>query len=142
MGPAYGWFGGWVAICAYAVANTTIAYLGAPWALTLLGIAPTPGAIVAAGIVLVVVCSLAGVLGIDVLERAVKAGIPVVLEFSSLDFVHGFNMPDLKLRADLPPGRVTSVRLPAMKPGVYEFLCDNFCGDKHEEMAGRMVVEV
>ena len=75
MGPAYGWFGGWVAICAYAVANTTIAYLGAPWALTLLGIAPTPGAIVAAGIVLVIVCSLAGVFGIDVLGRAVKAGI-------------------------------------------------------------------
>ena len=42
MGGAYGWFAGWVAICAYAVANTTIAYLGAPWALTLLGIEPTP----------------------------------------------------------------------------------------------------
>ena len=35
MGGAYGWMGGWVAICAYAVANTTIAYLGAPWALVL-----------------------------------------------------------------------------------------------------------
>ena len=74
-------------------------------------------------------------------EFRVKAGTPVVLEFSSLDFVHGFHMPDLKLRADLPPGRVTSVRLGALKPGVYDFLCDNFCGDKHEEMAGRMVVE-
>ena len=30
MGGAYGWFNGWVAICAYAVANTTIAYLGRP----------------------------------------------------------------------------------------------------------------
>lgn len=75
MGPAYGWFGGWVAICAYAVANTTIAYLGAPWALTLLGIVPTPGAIVVTGVALVVICSLAGVFGIDVLGRAVKAGI-------------------------------------------------------------------
>ncbi len=41
VGPRYGWFNGWVALCAYAVANTTIAYLGAPWALTLLGITPT-----------------------------------------------------------------------------------------------------
>ena len=49
IGGAYGWFSGWVAICAYAVANTTIAYLGAPWALTLLGIEPTPNAIVADG---------------------------------------------------------------------------------------------
>ena len=34
MGARVGWFNGWVAICAYAVANTTIAYLGAPWALS------------------------------------------------------------------------------------------------------------
>ena len=42
IGGAYGWFTGWVAICAYAAANTTVAYLGAPWALTLLDIEPTP----------------------------------------------------------------------------------------------------
>ena len=49
IGPRYGWFAGWVALCAYAVANTTIAYLGAPWALTLLGITPTAHAIVITG---------------------------------------------------------------------------------------------
>jgi amino acid transporter len=75
VGGRYGWFSGWVAICAYAVANTTIAYLGAPWALTLLGIDPTPNAIVVTGMVLVLVCSFVGALGIDVLGRAVKAGI-------------------------------------------------------------------
>jgi amino acid transporter len=75
LGGAYGWFNGWVAICAYAVANTTIAYLGAPWALTLFGITPTAGAIVIAGLVLVVVCAVVGARGIDVLKRAVRAGI-------------------------------------------------------------------
>jgi cytochrome c oxidase subunit 2 len=75
-------------------------------------------------------------------EFRVQAGRPVVLEFTSLDFVHGFNMPDLKLRSDLPPGIVTRLNIAAQKPGVYEFVCDNFCGDKHEEMHGRMVVEV
>jgi cytochrome c oxidase subunit II len=74
-------------------------------------------------------------------EFRVKAGRPVVLEFTSLDFVHGFNMPDLNVRADLPPGRITRVNLPASKAGTYDFLCDNFCGDGHEEMHGRMVVE-
>jgi cytochrome c oxidase subunit II len=74
-------------------------------------------------------------------EIRVKAGRPVVLEFTSLDFVHGFSMPDLNVRADLPPGVVTRVRLTGQKPGVYEFLCDNFCGDGHEEMHGRMFVE-
>ena len=30
MGEGYGWITGWVAIWAYLVANTTVAYLGAP----------------------------------------------------------------------------------------------------------------
>jgi cytochrome c oxidase subunit II len=71
----------------------------------------------------------------------VTAGRPVVLEITSLDFVHGFNIPDLKLRADLPPGKVTRLRFTVEKPGSYDFLCDNFCGDGHEQMNGRMVVQ-
>ena len=70
----------------------------------------------------------------------VKAGIPVVLEITAIDFVHGFHIPDLKLRSDLLPGQVTRVRFPSAKPGVLPFLCDNFCGDGHEEMNGRIVV--
>ena len=70
----------------------------------------------------------------------VKAGQPVLLEFTAVDFAHGFHMPDLKLRADLSPDKVTQVRFTVDKPGVYEFLCDNFCGDDHENMNGRMNV--
>ena len=73
-------------------------------------------------------------------EFRVKPG-EVVLEITSLDFVHGFNMPDLNLRADLPPGRVTQVRFTVDQPGEYAFLCDNFCGDQHEQMGGRMFVD-
>jgi cytochrome c oxidase subunit 2 len=74
-------------------------------------------------------------------EFRVKAGVPVVLEFTSLDFVHGFSMPDLDVRADLPPGMVTRVNVMPGKPGTYDFLCDNFCGDEHETMHGRMIAE-
>ena len=74
-------------------------------------------------------------------EIRVKAGRPVVLEFTSIDFVHGFSIPDLNVRADLPPGVVTRLPLPAQKPGTFDFLCDNFCGDGDEEMHGRMIVE-
>jgi amino acid transporter len=75
MGEGYGWMTGWIAIWAYLVANTTIAYLGAPWALTVLGIEPTANRTVVTGMVLVVVCAVAGALGVRVLTRAVKAGI-------------------------------------------------------------------
>ena len=74
-------------------------------------------------------------------EIVLKKGVPAVLEFTSLDFVHGFKIPDLDLRADLPPGKVTVVRFTPEKAGVYAFLCDNFCGSGHEEMNGRIVVK-
>jgi cytochrome c oxidase subunit 2 len=74
-------------------------------------------------------------------EIVLKTGQPVRLEFTSLDFVHGFKIPDLNIRADLPPGRVTTVRLTPSKAGVYDFLCDNFCGSGHEEMSGKIIVK-
>jgi amino acid transporter len=75
LGASYGWFTGWVVLCAYAVANTTIAYLGAPWALALVGLDPSPAAIVAAGAVIVLACSLINACGVNVLRRAVNAGV-------------------------------------------------------------------
>jgi cytochrome c oxidase subunit 2 len=73
-------------------------------------------------------------------EIALKAGQPAVLAITSLDFVHGFNVPALGIRTDLLPGRVTSVAIGALAPGRYDFLCDNFCGGGHEEMNGTIVV--
>ena len=73
-------------------------------------------------------------------EIILKKGQAAVLEITSLDFVHGFNIPDLKMRADLPPGKVTTLKVQFMEAGKYDFLCDNFCGDGHEEMYGRFVV--
>lgn len=75
LGGAYGWFSGWVAICAYAVANTTIAYLGAPWALAVLGIEPTAVVTVVTGIVLVLVCAFIGASGIQTIKRVVRVGV-------------------------------------------------------------------
>jgi len=73
-------------------------------------------------------------------EIALKRGQPAVLEITSLDFVHGFNVPDLGIRTNLIPGRVNSVAIRALAPGRYPFLCDNFCGAGHEEMNGSIVV--
>ena len=73
-------------------------------------------------------------------EIALKAGERVVIAIRSLDFVHGMNLPDLGMRLDLVPGRVTRLNLHPQVPGVIDFVCDNFCGDGHEEMHGRFVV--
>ena len=73
-------------------------------------------------------------------EIALKAGEAVVVEIRSLDFVHGMNIPDLGKRLDLVPGRVTRLELQPKTAGVIDFVCDNFCGEGHEEMHGRFVV--
>jgi cytochrome c oxidase subunit II len=69
-----------------------------------------------------------------------KKGEPVVLEFTAPEVVMGFNVPDLKLRADIIPGQVARVRFTPDREGTFPFLCDIFCGDGHEGMSGTIVV--
>jgi cytochrome c oxidase subunit 2 len=73
-------------------------------------------------------------------EIHLRRGEAVVLELSALDFVHGFSVPGLHLRSDLPPGAATRIRIPTDQAGVFDFLCDNFCGTGHEEMNGKLIV--
>ncbi len=74
-------------------------------------------------------------------EIVVKRGEVVTLAFRALDFPHGFSLPDLNIRADLIPGQVVPVRIQPMHSGRFAFLCDNFCGEHHEEMSGTLIVE-
>jgi cytochrome c oxidase subunit 2 len=69
-----------------------------------------------------------------------KKGEAVVLEFTALDFMHGFKVPDWNIRADLMPGQVTRVPVKPDSVGEIDFLCDNFCGTGHEEMSGKFIV--
>ncbi len=73
-------------------------------------------------------------------EIELKVGEPVVLELTSKDVLHGFNIPDLGLRTDVEPGESARVRLVPQKPGRFEFHCDNFCGLEHEDMSAAIVV--
>jgi len=74
-------------------------------------------------------------------EIRLKKGVPVVLELTTLDRLHGFTCPDLGLRTDIQPGKVTRVRLVPAKTGTFPFRCDIFCGDGHEDMVGTFIVE-
>lgn len=73
-------------------------------------------------------------------EIRLKKGVPVVLEITSLDVPHGFNLPDLHVRADVLPGRVTRVRVIPDRAGTFTFRCDVFCGTGHEELDGSVTV--
>jgi len=69
-----------------------------------------------------------------------KKNVPVVLEFTSEDVVMGFNVPELKIRTDIIPGKVSRLRIVSDKAGRFVFVCDIFCGSGHEDMTGAIVV--
>jgi cytochrome c oxidase subunit 2 len=73
-------------------------------------------------------------------EITLKKGTPVTLEFTSLDRPHGFNCPDLGIRTDIVPGKVNSILFVPQKAGNFEFHCDLFCGEGHENMTGKIIV--
>ena len=73
-------------------------------------------------------------------ELTLKKGEAVIMELTSRDVLMGFNLPDFNLRADMIPDKVTRVRFVPDKTGSFTFLCDIFCGSKHEEMNGRLTV--
>jgi amino acid transporter len=142
IGGSYGWFTGWVAVCAYAVANTTIAYLGAPWALTLTGIEATPDAIVVTGMVLVLVCAGAGAIGIGVLSRMVKAGIAAEIVASigiGLALLFAFREQDVSILTHtlgaeaLSGGSVSAGMLAALAVGGWVFIGFDACIGAAEE---------
>ncbi len=73
-------------------------------------------------------------------QITLKKDVPVVLEFTSTDVLMGFNVPDLHVRADIIPGKVTRVRIVPDKAGTFGFFCDIFCGAGHEDMTGTITV--
>jgi amino acid transporter len=142
LGGAYGWFSGWVAICAYGVANTTIAYLGAPWALTVLGIEPNAKTIVVTGLVLVLICALVGARGIEVLKRAVEAGIAAeaaALAGIGLVLLFAFREHDFSILTEtfgaeaLSGGSVAAALLAALAVGGWVFIGFDACVGAAEE---------
>ena len=131
LGPGYGWFNGWVALCAYAAANTTIAYLGAPWLLTLLGTEATPEAIVAAGFALVIVAAALGALGIDLVAKVVRVGIVAEVLASvgiALTLLLVFRDQDISILGEtfgaeaLSGGSVLAAMLAALAVGGWVFI--------------------
>src|SRR4051794_22374433 len=145
LGGAYGWLSGWVAVCAYAVANTTVAYLGAPWALALAGIEPTPDRIVATGMILVLVCAVAGAFGVALLGRVVRFGIAAEAVASvgiGLALLLAFRTQDVSILTktlgaeSLSGGSVGAGMLAALAVGGWVFIGFDACVGVSEETKG------
>ena len=73
-------------------------------------------------------------------EVVLKKGVPTILQLTTEDRSHGFNIPAMNLRADIVPGKITELKLTPRETGEFDFFCDIFCGSGHEGMSGKLAV--
>jgi cytochrome c oxidase subunit 2 len=74
----------------------------------------------------------------DQLHVPVNQAVRLVL--SSEDVIHSFFVPAFRIKQDVVPGKIVSTWFNATHEGVYHLFCTQFCGTKHEEMGGQVVV--
>jgi cytochrome c oxidase subunit II len=65
---------------------------------------------------------------------------PVRVRLISEDVIHSLFIPAFRVKQDVLPGRYTSIWFEATRVGEYHLFCAEYCGAKHSEMRGRVVV--
>jgi len=73
-------------------------------------------------------------------EMHLPVGVPVTLNLTSSDVIHGFWVPAMRLKNDTVPGLVTSIRFTPRLTGRYPIICTQFCGVLHSEMNKQILV--
>jgi len=76
----------------------------------------------------------------EINELHVPVGRAVRLTATSEDVIHSFFVPAFRVKADVIPGRYTTLWFNATKPGEYHLFCAEYCGTQHSGMIGRIVV--
>lgn len=70
----------------------------------------------------------------------VRQGEEVTLRLTSIDVEHEFSLPAYNIKAKVKPGKVTTVRFLADKPGTFKYECTDYCRNGHDKMSGKLIV--
>jgi cytochrome c oxidase subunit 2 len=70
----------------------------------------------------------------------VPLGRDVKMIMSSQDVIHSFFVPAFRIKADVLPGRYTSIWFHPTEIGTYHLFCAEYCGTQHSGMIGEVVV--
>jgi cytochrome c oxidase subunit II len=76
----------------------------------------------------------------EINELHVPVGRPIRLTLTSEDVIHSFFVPAFRVKKDAVPGRYTTMWFEATKTGRFHLFCAEYCGTKHSEMIGSIVV--
>jgi cytochrome c oxidase subunit 2 len=74
-------------------------------------------------------------------DMHLPAGTPVTLHVTSDDVIHSFWVPEVRLKADMVPGLVQTLRFTPEKIGVYRIICTEFCGTQHGNMVATLHID-
>ncbi|MBX5444420.1 cytochrome c oxidase subunit II [Sphaerobacter sp.] len=74
-------------------------------------------------------------------EIRVPAGAEVTFVATSRDVIHGLDIEGTNVNVMLIPGRITRQNAIFKEPGVYRFVCHEYCGAGHHLMFGQIIVE-
>ena len=67
-------------------------------------------------------------------------GKPIKLTMTSEDVIHSFFVPAFRVKADVLPGRYTTIWFEGNKAGTYTLFCAESCGAEHSLMMGSVTI--
>lgn len=73
-------------------------------------------------------------------ELHVPKGRPIVIQLTSMDVLHSFFLPYLRVKQDAVPGMTIPVWFEATRAGDYDLACAELCGWGHYKMRGQLTV--
>jgi cytochrome c oxidase subunit 2 len=76
----------------------------------------------------------------EINELHVPVGREVRLTMTSEDVIHSFYVPAFRVKADVLPGRYTSLWFQPSQAGRYRLFCAQYCGTSHARMGGWVTV--
>ena len=76
----------------------------------------------------------------EINELHIPVGRKIKLIMTTEDVIHDFFVPAFRTKADVVPGRYTTLWFEATKPGRYHLFCAEYCGTNHSGMGGWVIV--
>jgi len=76
----------------------------------------------------------------EINELHVPVGRKIKLIMTTEDVIHDFFVPAFRTKADVVPGKYTTLWFEATKPGTYHLFCAEYCGMNHSGMTGSVIV--
>ena len=76
----------------------------------------------------------------EINELHLQEGVAVKVVGTSEDVIHDFGIPAFRSKIDVVPGRYVTTWYKPIKTGTYHIFCDQYCGQGHSQMVGKVHV--